>query len=145
MNDQIDGGTLVGGYVCTDRPGEFRWQPGSLTQVCFPFFLYYLVTSSYETNRCYYVSVYSTYEESILFHLSVLFLSQAVQNGFWIVFEDIDKAPQDVHSILTPLLEGTGSFMIANGEVVSLHFNCLFLLMNWLNSCSCLVSRGNSY
>jgi len=33
MDDQIDGRTLEGGYVCTDRPGEFRWQPGSLTQV----------------------------------------------------------------------------------------------------------------
>lgn len=35
MDDQIDGKTLVGSYVCTERPGEFRWQPGSLTQVCF--------------------------------------------------------------------------------------------------------------
>jgi len=38
MDDQIDGRTLVGAYVCTDRPGEFRWQPGSLTQVCFDSF-----------------------------------------------------------------------------------------------------------
>ncbi|XP_028795363.1 midasin [Neltuma alba] len=74
MDDQIDSRTLVGGYVCADRPGEFRWQPGSLTQ--------------------------------------------AVQNGFWIVFEDIDKAPPDVHSVLTPLLEGTGSFMIGNGQEI---------------------------
>lgn len=34
MDDQIDGKTLVGSYVCTEQPGEFRWQPGSLTQVC---------------------------------------------------------------------------------------------------------------
>ncbi|XP_058750373.1 midasin-like isoform X2 [Vicia villosa] len=74
MDDQIDGRTLVGGYVCTDRPGEFRWQPGSLTQ--------------------------------------------AVQNGFWIVFEDINKAPSDVHSILLPLLEGADSFMTERGEVI---------------------------
>lgn len=26
---------LVGSYVCSEQPGEFRWQPGSLTQVCF--------------------------------------------------------------------------------------------------------------
>ncbi|EOA33535.1 hypothetical protein CARUB_v10019643mg [Capsella rubella] len=32
MDDQLDGKTLVGTYVCTDQPGEFRWQPGSLTQ-----------------------------------------------------------------------------------------------------------------
>lgn len=37
MDDQIDGKTLIGSYVCTERPGEFRWQPGSLTQVFFPF------------------------------------------------------------------------------------------------------------
>ncbi|XP_019425404.1 PREDICTED: midasin isoform X2 [Lupinus angustifolius] len=74
MDDQIDGRTLVGSYVCTERPGEFRWQPGSLTQ--------------------------------------------AVQNGFWIVFEDIDKAPSDVHSILVPLLEGAGSFVTGHGEVI---------------------------
>ncbi|CAJ1950871.1 unnamed protein product [Sphenostylis stenocarpa] len=74
MDDQIDGRTLVGAYVCTDRPGEFRWQPGSLTQ--------------------------------------------AVQNGLWIVFEDINKAPSDLHSILVPLLEGAGSFATGHGEVV---------------------------
>ncbi|XP_031091675.1 midasin [Ipomoea triloba] len=32
MDEQIDGRTLVGSYVCADQPGEFRWQPGSLTQ-----------------------------------------------------------------------------------------------------------------
>ncbi|KAG2281052.1 hypothetical protein Bca52824_052272, partial [Brassica carinata] len=32
MDDQLDGKTLVGTYVCTDQPGEFKWQPGSLTQ-----------------------------------------------------------------------------------------------------------------
>ncbi|AET01690.2 midasin [Medicago truncatula] len=73
MDDQIDGRTLEGGYVCTDRPGEFRWQPGSLTQ--------------------------------------------AVQNGFWIVFEDINKAPSDVHSILLPLLEGKDSFETGHGKI----------------------------
>ncbi|TKY64312.1 Midasin protein [Spatholobus suberectus] len=74
MDDQIDGRTLVGAYVCADKPGEFRWQPGSLTQ--------------------------------------------AVQNGLWIVFEDINKAPSDLHSILMPLLEGAGSFPTGHGEVV---------------------------
>lgn len=37
MDDQIDGKTLIGSYVCTEQPGEFRWQPGSLIQVCIPF------------------------------------------------------------------------------------------------------------
>ncbi|KAL1318551.1 hypothetical protein AAHE18_15G213600 [Arachis hypogaea] len=74
MDDQIDGRTLVGSYVCADRPGEFRWQPGSLTQ--------------------------------------------AVQSGRWIVFEDIDRAPSDVQAILMPLLEGAASFMTGHGEVI---------------------------
>uniref|UniRef100_A0A0E0M8B9 Midasin n=1 Tax=Oryza punctata TaxID=4537 RepID=A0A0E0M8B9_ORYPU len=56
MDEQMDGRTLIGSYICTEKPGEFKWAPGSLTQ--------------------------------------------AVIKGFWIVFEDIDKAPSDVQSIL---------------------------------------------
>ncbi|KAK1575506.1 hypothetical protein Q3G72_006073 [Acer saccharum] len=74
MDDQIDGKTLIGSYVCTEQPGEFRWQPGSLTQ--------------------------------------------AILNGFWVVFEDIDKAPSDVQSILLPLLEGASSFVTGHGEEI---------------------------
>ncbi|XP_059643593.1 midasin [Cornus florida] len=72
MDDQIDGKTLIGSYVCTEQPGEFRWQPG--------------------------------------------FLTQAVLNGYWVVFEDIDKAPSDVQSILLPLLEGSSSFLTGHVE-----------------------------
>ncbi|KAJ4957407.1 hypothetical protein NE237_024518 [Protea cynaroides] len=32
MDEHMDGKTLIGSYVCTEIPGEFRWQPGSLTQ-----------------------------------------------------------------------------------------------------------------
>ncbi|GBG32276.1 Midasin [Hondaea fermentalgiana] len=32
LDDQMDSKTLLGTYVCTDVPGEFRWQPGALTQ-----------------------------------------------------------------------------------------------------------------
>ncbi|KAJ6289869.1 hypothetical protein OIU78_025729 [Salix suchowensis] len=74
MDDQIDGKTLIGSYVCTEQPGEFRWQPGSLIQ--------------------------------------------AVLNGYWVVFEDIDKAPSDVQSILLPLLEGEISFNTSHGEEI---------------------------
>jgi len=45
MDDQLDGKTLVGTYVCTDQPGEFRWQPGSLTQVCGIMAAYFLYLS----------------------------------------------------------------------------------------------------
>ena len=48
---------------------------------------------------------------------------QAVQNGFWVVFEDIDKAPSDVQSIVLPLLEGAKSFSNGHGEVTA----CLFI------------------
>ncbi|RVW52071.1 Midasin [Vitis vinifera] len=71
MDDQIDGKTLIGSYVCMERPGEFRWQPGSLTQ--------------------------------------------AAMNGFWVVFEGIDKAPSDVQSILLPLLEGEDKRSLGGG------------------------------
>lgn len=33
VDEQMDSKTLVGSYVCTEVPGEFKWQPGSLTQV----------------------------------------------------------------------------------------------------------------
>ncbi|KAF2301014.1 hypothetical protein GH714_019271 [Hevea brasiliensis] len=74
MDEQIDGKTLIGTYVCGEQPGEFRWQPGSLIQ--------------------------------------------AVLNGYWVVFEDIDKAPSDVHSILLPLLEGASFFVTSHGEEI---------------------------
>ena len=48
---------------------------------------------------------------------------QAVQNGFWVVFEDVDKAPSDVQSIVLPLLEGAKSFSNGHGEVTA----CLFI------------------
>ncbi|PON47074.1 Midasin [Parasponia andersonii] len=74
MDDQIDAKILLGTYVSTEQPGEFRWQPGSL--------------------------------------------SQAVLNGYWVVFEDIDKAPSDVHATLLPLLEGASSFVTGLGEEI---------------------------
>jgi midasin (ATPase involved in ribosome maturation) len=32
VGDQADAKVLLGTYVCTDVPGEFRWQAGALTQ-----------------------------------------------------------------------------------------------------------------
>ena len=32
MGDQSDAKVLLGTYVCTETPGEFKWQPGALTQ-----------------------------------------------------------------------------------------------------------------
>lgn len=44
---------------------------------------------------------------------------QAILKGFWIVFEDLDKAPNDIQSTLLPLLEGSNSFVTGHGEVIS--------------------------
>lgn len=32
LDDQVDSKVLLGTYVCTDIPGEFKWKPGALTQ-----------------------------------------------------------------------------------------------------------------
>lgn len=32
LNDQSDGRSLLGSYICSDVPGEFKWQAGILTQ-----------------------------------------------------------------------------------------------------------------
>ncbi|WOL06186.1 midasin isoform X3 [Canna indica] len=74
-DEQMDGKTLIGNYICSDQPGEFRWQPGSLTQ--------------------------------------------AILKGYWVVLEDIDKAPSDVHSIILPLLEGSSTFVTGHGEAIN--------------------------
>ena len=33
IDDQMDAKSLVGSYVCTATPGEFRWQLGPLAEV----------------------------------------------------------------------------------------------------------------
>jgi midasin (ATPase involved in ribosome maturation) len=42
----------------------------------------------------------------IQLNLNIGSLTQAVQNGFWIVSEDINIEPSAVHSILFPYFEG---------------------------------------
>ena len=74
LDSQIDSKTLVGTYVCTDVPGEFRWQSGALTQ--------------------------------------------AVQQGLWVVIEDIDRAPFEVLTSLVPLLETRKILLPGRGDVV---------------------------
>ncbi|KAM1135785.1 hypothetical protein TB1_033293 [Malus domestica] len=102
MDDQIDGRTLIGSYVCTEKPGEFRWQPGSLTQ--------------------------------------------AVSKGYWVVFEDIDKAPSDVRSIILPLLEGANLFATGNGQEITVAESFrIFSTISTLNlDASCISGGRNS-
>lgn len=46
-------------------------------------------------------------------------------HGFWVVLEDIDKAPSDVPLILSPLLGDSCSFETSHGEVIT-----FFLLLS---------------
>ncbi|RKO94177.1 P-loop containing nucleoside triphosphate hydrolase protein [Blyttiomyces helicus] len=74
LGDQTDSKVLLGTYVCTSTPGNFRWQPGVLTT--------------------------------------------AVTEGRWILIEDIDLAPLEVLSVLTPLLETRHLFIPSRGEKI---------------------------
>ncbi|EFJ21629.1 hypothetical protein SELMODRAFT_166, partial [Selaginella moellendorffii] len=76
LDDQLDTKTLFGNYVCTEVPGEFKWQPGTLTQ--------------------------------------------AIEKGLWVVFEDVDKAPSDLFSSLVSLLEDRKLQIPGRGE----HYSC---------------------
>jgi midasin (ATPase involved in ribosome maturation) len=53
----------------------------------------------------------------LIYHTLAELPVQAILKGYWIVFEDIDKAPSDVQSVLLPLLEGSTSFSTGHGEV----------------------------
>lgn len=63
---------------------------------------------------------------STLLCIFFFWVFQAVQNGLWVVFEDVDKAPSDVQSILLPLLEGGNTFSTGRGEVLSFSFSIDF-------------------
>eukprot|EP00741_Cyanophora_paradoxa_P000351 tig00000403_g342.t1 len=77
LDDQMDSKLLTGTYVSTDVPGEFRWQPGVLTQ--------------------------------------------AVREGRWLVFEDIELAPFEVVAALAPLLETRTLLLPARAESIPAH------------------------
>ncbi|KAI9291507.1 P-loop containing nucleoside triphosphate hydrolase protein, partial [Neoconidiobolus thromboides FSU 785] len=72
LGDQTDSKALLGTYVTTSTPGQFRWQMGVLTR--------------------------------------------AVKYGLWVLIEDIDLAPQEVISVITPLLESRTLFISNRGE-----------------------------
>ncbi|KAJ1566126.1 AAA ATPase midasin, partial [Nowakowskiella sp. JEL0078] len=45
-------------------------------------------------------------------------LTQAVTNGHWVLFEDIDLSPPDILSVLIPLLESNSLFIPGRGEKI---------------------------
>lgn len=59
----------------------------------------------------------SIYSPTYTLIFSFFSSGQAITNGFWVVLEDIDKAPSDVPLILSPLLGGSCSFVTSQGEV----------------------------
>lgn len=61
-------------------------------------------------------------------------------NGYWVVFEDIDKAPSDVQSILLPLLEGEITFITSHGEVTI----CFSLLFSYREVVFKLICSSNN-
>jgi len=73
--------------------------------------------------------IYPSSYDCINIFFVFFFLSwQAIMNGFWVVLEDIDKAPSDVPLVLSSLLGGSCSFLTSQGEVYT-----LFLLLCYLS------------
>jgi midasin len=67
-------------------------------------------------------------------------------NGFWVVLEDIDKAPSDVPLVLSSLLGGSCSFLTSQGEEIRIAET--FQLFSTISTPECSVSHirdaGNS-
>lgn len=80
------------------------------------------------------LSYLSSYDYVLIFRFSSW---QAIMNGFWVVLEDIDKAPSDVPLVLSPLLGGSCSFVTSHGEV-----NTFFLLLTNYFVCN---TNGRAY
>ena len=74
IDDQMDSKTLLGTYLCTDTPGQFKWNPGALTR--------------------------------------------AVQNGDWLLIENIDRVPLEVLATLNPLFEANQLRLPSRDQVV---------------------------
>lgn len=79
LTAQSDAKLLLGTYVVTEIPGEFRWVPGVLVR--------------------------------------------AVQDGHWLVLENVDAAPVEVQTLLLPLLERRELFVPGRGELLRAHPN----------------------
>jgi len=75
--EQMDSKTLLGTYICTDIPGEFRWSAGVITQ--------------------------------------------AVQQGCWLIIEDIDTIPFEILSALISLLEHRSLYLAGRDELILAH------------------------
>ena len=95
LDDAADGKALLGAYVCTDVPGEFRWQAGAVTA--------------------------------------------AVQQGRWVLIEDVDRAPFEVLAALAPLLEARTLLLPGRARPVVAHPDIQLLATR---SCAVLAGAG---
>lgn len=80
---------------------------------------------------------------------------QAVVQGMWVVFEDIDRAPFEILSALVPLLEDRKLYIAGRGEVCG--DDCHFLqiyseplgerprLRNWETYGICNIWHGSGF
>jgi midasin len=103
LGDQTDAKVLLGTYVCTEVPGEFRWQAGALTQVPIP-----RTPPPIQPPHSFRAQFVHAWGAAL----------QAVREGRWIVIEDIDLAPLEILSVLIPLLETRKLFIPGRGEVI---------------------------
>ncbi|KCV71765.1 hypothetical protein H696_01183 [Fonticula alba] len=122
LGDQTDGKALLGTYVCTDVPGEFRWQAGVLTRAVSEG-LWVLIEDINlapmdVTDGKALLGTYVCTDVPGEFRWQAGVLTRAVSEGLWVLIEDINLAPMDVVSVLVPLLETRTLFLPARNERV---------------------------
>ncbi len=77
LGDHVDSKLLLGSYVCTEVPGEFKWQPGALTQVLVAWLMcLYLCTALLN-----YVILYLYVQTSISKLVILIEISQSVKTA----------------------------------------------------------------
>lgn len=74
LDDQMDAKSLLGGYVCTSRPGEFSWSPGPVVR--------------------------------------------AMQNGCWLVLENLNLASTEVITLIQSLSKTNKIHIASRGQVI---------------------------
>jgi midasin len=96
INDQTDGKSLIGSYVCTDVPGEFIWEAGVITRAVMKG--YWLVIEDIDRVNLEIVSMLSLLLESRL--LLLPFHSKPIRAHY--NFRLFGTRTMKIHSSLTP-------------------------------------------
>lgn len=74
LDDQMDAKSLLGGYVCTSKPGEFSWSPGPVVR--------------------------------------------AMQNGCWLVLENLNLASTEVITLIQSVSKTNKIHIASRGQVI---------------------------